>query len=270
MRREHQEAGVLGAGQKHHRVVGGRGPGRAGGAQLAREPEHGLVAVVAVGDQDLLVGEEAGEARDRRLVVERPHPVANPIGRRRVDRGRPGRRGVDHRARGRVRVPVEAEDGRDLGARRPQQAPPVFLRSRERVLVGEHHPAVERLQPHRREEPAAGVALAGPAELLLVDVAGVARLGAEDPLRRPGREQPGRAAIARVVFSARELEPDHVVGIARLQRPPLTVADDVVGRGEHVRQVGRAGGVVAESAKRSDLSHTDAYGLSRTRRIFRP
>ncbi len=174
MRRQHQQPRILGARQEHHREVGRRAPRRVvERAQLGAEPQHRLVAVVAVGDQDLLVGEQAHQARDRRRLAQPPEAMPDAVGGRGVERRLRRRRAVDELARGAVGVAVEAEDRRDLRVGRPQQLEAILLRPRQRLLVRQHHPPLERLEPHGREEPAPRE---DPArrlrqrELLLVDV----------------------------------------------------------------------------------------------------
>ena len=64
------------------------------------------------------------------------------------------------RARRAVGVTVEPEDRRELRARRAHQLAAILLGPRQRLLVRQHHPALERLEAHGREEAAPRVALA--------------------------------------------------------------------------------------------------------------
>src|SRR5204862_6407478 len=111
----------------------------------------------------------------------------------------------------------------------------------------QHDAPLERLQPNRREEPTPRVALPRVAELLFVEVEGVARLGLEDSLRRPRSEQPRRGRVARVVVAAGQLEPHDVLGVPRFELAPPLLADDVVGGAANAGQRTNAPGRVADA-----------------------
>ena len=93
--------------------------------------------MVAVGDQELAVGEELAHGTG---VVEPPHPGAGDVEVRRSLRRCERRRSV-----------VEEEDRLQLHAGRAQEAKPSFLRPGVGALVGEDDAALVRLDAKRRE-----------------------------------------------------------------------------------------------------------------------
>ncbi len=156
---EDGQARVLERDQAHQHVAG---------AALLVVHARGLVAVVAVGDQQLGGRERGADGLDRLRVGDAPQPVDGAVlvghlGPRlgpevRLERAprRPGR------------VVVEAEDGGEVRVRGAREPQPVLLRARMRALVRADAARAVVLDRHAREEPVAGAAPAvGPGVVLL-------------------------------------------------------------------------------------------------------
>ena len=124
---EDGEAGVLERDQRHQDVVG-----RPAGADLALVGEGGLVAVVAVGDQQLAGRELGGDRLVDGRVADAPDAVGGPVG---VGDLAP-RLSADRRLQVLPGVArVEGEDGGEVVASRAGEAQPVLLRPGLSALV---------------------------------------------------------------------------------------------------------------------------------------
>ena len=157
--------------------------------------QAGLVAMVAVGDEDRLGRHQAADGGLRLLVVDDPEPVldAEVVGRhqrRAVAQARLD--GAEHLA---VGVGIEAEDRAEVEPGRVVERQPVGLRAGERLLVRVDLPLAERLQPDPRQEAPAGVRRPLDLEGLVVDVERGVVVLAEDALRAASRFK-NRAARA--------------------------------------------------------------------------
>ena len=206
------------------------------------EGEGGLVPVVPVGDQELRVGELAGErvpeggveppeARDDAAFVNCEVRLAEAVD---LDR----------------RVP-EQEDRLELRSCRAQQAQAALLRPCMRALVWKNDAVLVRLDAERRHE-----ALALPLHPVGADVA-----LREPPVRRLGlldehaRLAP-RGKLARGgLLVLRERQVDDVVRALREIRLALTRRDDVVGRRDEDRKRTCGSFGVAKRSKRTDRRH---------------
>ncbi len=170
---EDGEAFVLGVHQEHHDELPRRvGPRlRVAAAHLVADGEHGLVAVVAVGDVDLQAVDRARDDLALRGIREAPQLVPHAHGLLGIIDDRlflllPVEDVVDH-----VRlVLVEAPDVLELGVGDLGEPDAVFQRALEDLLVGEDLALGVVAQAHRADEP---LHLLAPdleeVELLLVD-----------------------------------------------------------------------------------------------------
>ena len=200
--REDLEPGVGGRDEHDHH------PGALGRPCLgARSATARLVAVVAVGDQELPVGERLGDA-----LARQPARASCPRPR--------GRLAIGH-GDGRVAV-VEEEDRLELGARRAQQPQPALLRARVRALVREHGAGLVRLDAQRRDE-----AVAAPRDPVRADVVLLERpdgrlvVADEHALVEPGPEEPPGLVLGVV-----QGQVDDVVRVARAEAvalPPASI-----------------------------------------------
>jgi hypothetical protein len=227
---EHRHARVIEGDQAHQRVVV-----RPFAADLLGVDPSGLVAVVPVGDQELGIGELAGDRLVDGGIVNPPHAVLGSLV--------VGDLSPWLRVQGGLDVPpgvagVQGEDRGEVvagGAREPQA---VLLGSRLGALVRAHQARTVRRHPHPREESAALVpppVRAG--ELLGQRPDRLVAIGAEDALQDPGVEGLRRMLVGIPVGrSLWEVDLDDVERRA-LQKPPAELGvDDVVRRRGHVRE----------------------------------
>ncbi len=122
-------------------------------ADLLGVGTHRLVAMVAIGDQQLRLARGPLHRGDRLWVGDAPQPVYRAV---RVCDLTPRRHcgGWRQRVPGGVRgVGVEREDGGDVRARRARQAQPVLLRAGVRALVGTDPTGAVVLDAHPAEKP---------------------------------------------------------------------------------------------------------------------
>jgi hypothetical protein len=95
------------------------------------------------------------------------------------------------------------------------------------------------------------------------------RILVERPVRAPGGQGPGRSAIPVVGLVARlgmrKVEPDHVRAMPCEQRGVLFLADHVVRRCDHGRDVADDGRLEPERSKRADLGHAILASTPRRR-----
>ena len=202
---------------------------------LGRERECGLVAVMAVRDQQLLVV----EVSDERRIVEPPELGALDL-----------EVGLAIRPRRRRRPVVEEEDRLELDARRAEQAEAALLRACVGALVRQHRPRLVRLDLQRRDDPEAGAGDAVGADVVLLERPDRGRLLDEDALCAPVVECAG-CLLVRVG----QREADDVVRAAGTQLLALLVVDDVVGRRHERLERAGHGLVVAQRAEGLDHGH---------------
>ena len=156
----------------------------------------GLVAVMAVGDEDRLGGHQATDRGMRLLVVDDPEPVldAQVIGRHQRSAVAQARLdGAQHLA---VGVGIEPEDRAEVESGRVVEGQAVGLGARERLLVRVDLPLAERLEPHPGQESLARMRLALDLEGLLVDVERDVVFLAEHALAQPVLQEPGGTCVA--------------------------------------------------------------------------
>ncbi len=248
---EHGQARVLEGDQAHEHVAVGPLTADLLGVDAGR-----LVAVVAVGDQQLGVSQHLLHRGDRRRVLHaaeavdgavvvgglRPQLVAAGAAQRRRRRRLTDRRTARRWGRGWPWWPASGAAGPRAGrdgcareggcgrARTPPRAPA----RRSRCACA----AVRRVRcsPGR------------------ASTARAASSSTTAPSARQSREQCRRAVVA-VLAALGQVDAHDVVRRARLQRGALGVVDDVVGRGDDVLQAAGAVEVVAQRADRLDLCH---------------
>ncbi len=253
--RQHGDAGVLEGGERHRHEAGGRQ------VRVRRAVgERGLVAVVAVGDVEPPVLEGGGHRGGDGRVVVGPYPVQDPVG---IDSGLVGRPGVGRRERGghpAVRVAVEGEDGGERGAGRLHEGETIGPGARERPLVRQDHAGLERREPDRGQETAAGPT---EADLGLGQVERRPRVAPERPTGPPGAVGLGRPEILRAgrlpLARGGKVDVDHVVGAPREEAAVPLRRDDVVGRGETGVERAGDGRVEAEAAEWTDRGHAGPF-----------
>src|SRR5579872_1383772 len=176
-------------------------------AVLGVERQRGLVAVVAVGDQQLRV-REVGELGAAPEAVA----VAGEVGLTLRDRD--------------PRPVVEQEDRLQLRPRRAQQAQAPFLRPRVRPLVRQHDPPLVRLEPQRDDEAVPLAHDAVRADVRLRErPRGRLRLADDDPARAPRRQ-----VARRLLLRLRKGQVDDVV------RAAVEVVEALFGRDHVVRR----------------------------------
>ena len=118
----------------------------------------------------------------------------------------------------------------------------------------------ETLEADARHHPPANERASLHLELLMVDVECRGRLLHHHPLVAPGAEELRRPGVlVRPLVIPRllpvEFDADHVGGVPLVERLLERSIDDVVRRGDHLRQGADVLGVVAEAAERGDVGH---------------
>ncbi len=216
--------------------------------------QRGGVAVVAIGDVGLDRAQHLLEGRDAHRVRHPPQTVRGVAVVGVVERG-----GRAHRLRQRLReaplgIGQHREDRAEVGAGGLQDLPPIFLRRRPRVLVGQDDPLlrVHRPEAGQEAEAAQGATLGG--ERLLEHVEGGRVVGAEEAVGPPLREGGSRLGVTRVPGRAVQDHPHDVPGIAGVELVLQGGRDHVVGGGEDTGEL-RLGDAVEEASEGLDLSH---------------
>ncbi len=233
VRQRGQQCGRVEAGQGMHQPVGGETaqPGRLQrherhhGARLP-DAQGGLVAVVAVGDQQPSRRHQRGQPRHPVRIGNAPKPVARLLVIGVVELRAAGGRRVQHRFHFTLRVREQHENRIELDARGLEQTVAVLLRTAEGEFVAEHGLAV-RLGVAQGDEAAARerFCAAGHGEALLVNINCIFCFGGEHALAPPSGQPGGRSRVVsawqdemhQVVRAARavvllELRRDHVIG----------------------------------------------------------
>jgi hypothetical protein len=221
------------------------------------EDAGGLVAVVAVGDQQLRPGQRLGHRRGGLRVGDPPQAVAGAVL-------------VDHLARGCVevrlhrspggvlRVVVEREDRREVGLRGAGEPEAVLLRAGVRALVRADPAGAVVLDLHAGEEAVAGPGAAVGAGVVLGErpQRGLP-VADEDAVALPVGERPRRVLVG-VAVGAREVDLHGVVGGAGDERGALLVVDDVVRRRRDGLEAADGVEVVVDRAEGLDVGHAAA------------
>jgi hypothetical protein len=215
--------------------------------------------VVAVGDQDPLVGQEPAPGGDPLPVADRPEAVTDPGLVDRVDhRGRPGHALEDRRRP--ARPCVDAEHRGEVHRGRLQQPQPVGHRRRHGPLVRKD-PAGTVVEGHAGQHTPLHPPLAAEEIGLLVDIETWRRVEPEGALGPPGGQQLGHPPVVTRVAGlvARQHQPHHVVGARGLVGVTRLGRDDVVGRGGHQAGVADDGGIETEALEGGDGYHGAAW-----------
>src|SRR6266566_3806968 len=203
-----------------------------GRAALLRVRDRGLVAVVAVRNQEL-------SALEARRIHDAPQLVAAALE-------------IGSAVRGLERVAlVEEEDRLELRAGGAEQPKPALLGATMRSLVREHGARLVRLRSERGDEAGPRPGNTVRADIVLGEepVAGL-RLPREHALLAPGDH-----VTACLLLVVRERQMDDVVRTAREVRLPLLGRDHVVRRRHEPLQRARLRFVVALGAERLDHGH---------------
>ena len=246
---EDRETGVAQRDEAHERVTVG-----AVAADLVRVSARGLVAVVAVGDQQLGSAQLLLRCGDRGPVGDAPEPMGRAvvIGQLAV------RRPLELRRQRRPRIAVvEREDRREVGARRTRQQQPVLLRPWMRALVRTDPTAAVVLHAHAREQPAARAPFAVRSGVVLLErPQRRLRVGHDDAVVAPGLQGRGGVVVGVAAGAIlRQVDRDDVVGRAGEQPLALLGIDHVVGRRDDRRQAPGAIEVVVERWQGRDIGH---------------
>jgi hypothetical protein len=173
MRRQHGDAGAIQVGDRHQHPVPRAGLVTVGGTHLVAVAQCRLVAVVAVGDEQLLVEKVGARGGGEGGIAHDPEVVA-------------GAAAVSHRVQGWLRaglgtealelpgrVGEQREDRAEVGVNGAHQPQAVLLGPGEGGLVGEDGAGVERLQAHAAKEGGEAVELAP--GIVILDAAEVKR-----------------------------------------------------------------------------------------------
>jgi hypothetical protein len=224
-------------------------------ADLLGVHARGLVAVMAVGDEQLGGGERLLEGLDRGGIGHAPEPVDRAVV---VGQLADGIGGRQHGCGGADRVVVEAEDGGEVRSGRACEAQAVLLGARVGALVRADAPGAVVLDAHTREDAVAGqratigagvVLREGPQRGLVVAHDGALGLPALEDRRRLGiGVPPARPTLGQV-------DAHDVVGRAIGELPALLGVDDVVGRRRDVAKRADLCQVVVQGAQGLDVGH---------------
>ena len=252
MGRQHDEPRVLERGEAHHdevvgvfsQVVGIRR------ALFGLVGQRGLVAMVAVGDQNPFIGQRLRDAVQGSRVVNPPDAVFD----RAVVRGerRIGGTVAEIRARpsGGRRVRVEAENRRDVGAHRSVQTQPILFRAAVGPLVRPDDPGGVRLKLDGRQQRPALHAVAVEYEGLRPGDNARSLWAPKHPSGLPVRDDLRNGFIWRIG----QLQAHRVVRATGEQCLAFFGRDHVVWRGDEVTEAtGRV--AVPKCGKRSDIGH---------------
>ena len=152
-----------------------------------------------------------------------------------------GRATARARPRPRPTVREQREDRREVGPGRAREPQAVLLRAGVGALVRADPAGAVVLDPHAREEPAAGARLAVGAGVVLLErpERGPARPGRRRPRARHCASSCGGVRV-RVAVALRQVDADDVVRRARLELGPLLGVDHVVGRRDDVAAARRS------------------------------
>ncbi len=245
VRREDRQARVRQRDEAHEHLVV---------AALLRVDARGLVAVVAVGDQQLGRRQRRARGGDRVGVGDAPKAVRRPV----VVGDRAERRAAQVRRDRRPGVAVvEREDRREVGLRRARQPQPVLLGPGVRALVRSDPARPVVLDANAREQTMARAAAAvGAGVVLLERPQGGLGVAHDDAVRAPARQRRGGVGVGiAAVRVLRQVDLDDVVGGTGDQLGALRGVDDVVGRRGDRGEATGAVEVVVESVKGRDVGH---------------
>ena len=223
MRGQHQQAGIVNIDQQHEGVIERRVFRRSGiiPAQQIAQRQHRLVAMVAVGDEDLPCTQRRSDARADFLVIAAPENFLETVaGGARQRRRR--RRLCQQLADYGVTAVKQTEDGTEAGLAGAHQLQPIFLRSFQRPFVREHITLVERLQADSGKKTVAHTFLLADAKPFLKGIKTRRRLHVQRAVSEPFRQRRPRAGVAivirRVGIRLRAVfQPNDIMRIARVE-----------------------------------------------------
>ena len=239
---------------------------RALAADLLHVGAGGLVAVMAVGDQQLGVGKLCRHRLVHGGLGDPPDAVQGAVVVGHLAPGVAGGRRLD--------LPPgvgagEREDRREVVAGGAGEVEAVLLRPRLGALVGPHSAGPVVLDPHPGEDRVAGEARAVRRRVLLGQRP-ERRLAvpAQDALQLPVLEGAGGVGVGILALAGlRKVDLDHVEGRAAQQLGPLRGVDDVVGRRGDVLQRADPGEVVVQGGEGLDVGHGAGNATSRLGRV---
>ena len=221
---------------------------------------HRLVAVVAVGDQQLGVPGRRLHGGDRVSVFDAPDAVDGAVVVGDLSPGRAGGVGREGPPCALLGIGVEREDGGEVGSGGPGQAQAVLLGSGMGPLVRPDATGTVGLDPDSREEaPARQAASVRRRVVLRVGPDGGLAVAREHPLQLPRFDQLAGRRVG-VAVTLRQVERDHVEGRALHQLGALGGVDHVVGGSDDVLEPSHHGRVVVERAKGLDVGHGGGGG----------
>ena len=151
-------------------------PGRFGGErpQLVAQRQHGQVAILAVGEIEPLGGDDGGQLGLGFLVGETPDAMDHAVGGRALELRRMKLEGLEQRVAAMVRIGVQREHRREVGARLAHRLLLLGRRRRLRGVERQDQPVGRRRQAHARDEALAGERLAVQLERLMMAIDGAA------------------------------------------------------------------------------------------------
>ncbi len=254
---EDGEAGVVEPGERHQRVVL-----RALAADLVAVGAGGLVAVVAVGDQQLGAGEALDHRGDDGRVGDPPDAVDGAVGVGDLAPGLGREGGLDQRPGVLGR---EREDRREVQVRGPRQFEPVDERAGVGALVGADGAGLVVLDPDPDEDAVAGVRGAVGGDVVLRQRPDrILVVGDQHALGAPGVDPPRRVLVriadrpARGILRIerlRQIDRHRVVGRAIQQPHPLGRVDHVIRRRGDPVEPPDLPEVVVQGSERFDVGH---------------
>lgn len=178
------------------------------------EAEIRRPAVVAVGDESLVVAELGGHGGLLGRVGHRPETVPETVLRGGGQQRRVLDGALDDRSRAVAVAHVREEQGLQVGGRGPHQGGAVLDHVRHDVLVGEDDPLGRGGELQGPDDAALEDAVA----VLLVHVERGFRVRGEDAVREPAVEGDGGLAVTGACGDRlRQDQPDDVVRVGRLQ-----------------------------------------------------
>ena len=248
VRREDGQAGVLQRDQAHQHVVGAR--------LLLLVHARGLVAVMAVGDQQLGVAQHVAVGLDRVGVVDPPEAVDGAVLVGHLAPRLAVQVRLQRAPRRVVGVVEQAEDGGEVRARGAREPQPVLLRAGVRALVRADPARAVVLYAHAREDAVAGARLAvRPGVLLRERPQRGLLVAGEDALAVPAGEHLGRVLVDVAAAVLRQIDLDDVVRRAAHELSSLGRVDHVIGRRRDRLQPADPREVVVKCVKRFDVGH---------------
>jgi hypothetical protein len=217
-----------------------------------------LVAVVAVGDEQLGALERRLDRGDRVVVGHAPEAVGGALVVDELAEGRLRGGRLDRAEGGALRVGVQAEDRRQVRPGRAGEPQAVLARAGVRALVRADPPRAVVLDPHAREQAAAGLRRPVGRDVVLHERPDRRLLVSDDgAVGLPALQEPRRfgVGVAALLPGLRQVDADDVVRRALGQRGALLGVDDVVRRGDDSLQRADLRGVVVQGAQRLHVGH---------------